>query len=67
MALPRNASYLIKKSCNYCKYRLYNAPYIHANNKTLELTEDDITEVDTDAIVNAANASLILGAGQLNH
>ena len=31
--------------------------------KTLELTEGDITELSTDAIVNAANASLILGAG----
>ncbi|MFQ5754405.1 MAG: macro domain-containing protein [bacterium] len=33
------------------------------NNKTLELVEGDITELDTDAIVNAANSSLILGAG----
>ncbi len=33
------------------------------NNKTLELAEGDITELHTDAIVNAANASLILGAG----
>ena len=36
---------------------------IQINNKTLELTEGDITELHTDAIVNAANASLILGAG----
>ena len=36
---------------------------IHINNKTLELAEGDITELHTDAIVNAANASLILGAG----
>ena len=36
---------------------------IQINNKTLELAEGDITELRTDAIVNAANASLILGAG----
>ena len=36
---------------------------IQINNKTLELAEGDITEFHTDAIVNAANASLILGAG----
>ena len=36
---------------------------IQINNKTLELTGSDITGLDTDAIVNAANASLILGAG----
>ena len=33
------------------------------NGKTLELTEGDITELNTDAIVNAANAQLILGSG----
>lgn len=33
------------------------------NNKILELVEGDITEQETDAIVNAANSSLILGAG----
>jgi len=32
-------------------------------NRALELTEGDITEMDTDAIVNAANAQLILGGG----
>ena len=37
--------------------------WIQINNKTLELTEGDITEINTDAIVNAANASLVLGAG----
>ena len=36
---------------------------IQINNKTLRLAEGDITELRTDAIVNAANASLILGAG----
>ncbi|MFQ5677624.1 MAG: macro domain-containing protein [bacterium] len=36
---------------------------IQVNNKTLELVEGDITELGTDAIVNAANSSLILGAG----
>jgi O-acetyl-ADP-ribose deacetylase (regulator of RNase III) len=32
-------------------------------NSVLELLEGDITEQDTDAIVNAANAQLVLGAG----
>ena len=32
-------------------------------NSVLELLEGDITELDTDAIVNAANAQLVLGAG----
>jgi O-acetyl-ADP-ribose deacetylase (regulator of RNase III) len=31
--------------------------------RILELVEGDITEMDTDAIVNAANAQLILGGG----
>jgi len=29
----------------------------------LELLEGDITEMDTEAIINAANAQLILGGG----
>lgn len=33
------------------------------NSKTLELVEGDITEQTTDAIVNAANSGLVLGAG----
>ncbi len=33
------------------------------NNKILELTKGDITEMDTEAIVNAANAQLVLGGG----
>jgi O-acetyl-ADP-ribose deacetylase (regulator of RNase III) len=32
-------------------------------NRVLELVEGDITEMETDAIVNAANAQLILGGG----
>ena len=36
---------------------------IQINDKTLKLAEGDITELSTDAIVNAANSSLILGAG----
>lgn len=31
--------------------------------RTLELVEGDITEMDVDAIVNAANAQLVLGGG----
>ena len=33
------------------------------NKSTIKLIEGDITEMDTDAIVNAANAALQLGAG----
>lgn len=33
------------------------------NNRTLELIQGDITEMDTDAIVNAANSALQLGGG----
>jgi len=33
------------------------------NKSCIELREDDITEMDTDAIVNAANAALQLGGG----
>jgi len=36
---------------------------VHVGNSSLELVEGDITEMQTDAIVNAANAQLILGGG----
>jgi len=36
---------------------------ININNSILQLVQADITEMQTDAIVNAANAQLILGAG----
>ncbi len=36
---------------------------INIGNRILELVEGDITELQTDAIVNAANAKLILGGG----
>ena len=36
---------------------------VHIQNKILQLIEGDITEMQTDAIVNAANERLILGAG----
>ena len=36
---------------------------IDIENRALELLEGDITEMETDAIVNAANAQLVLGGG----
>lgn len=36
---------------------------VKINNRVLELLDNDLTEMDTDAIVNAANAQLILGGG----
>jgi len=36
---------------------------VRIKDKTLELVEGDITAQTTDAIVNAANSSLVLGAG----
>ena len=36
---------------------------VNINNCVLELLDGDLTEMDTDAIVNAANAQLILGGG----
>ncbi|MBN2589204.1 MAG: macro domain-containing protein [Sedimentisphaerales bacterium] len=33
------------------------------NNRTIEILQADITDMQTDAIVNAANAQLILGGG----
>jgi len=36
---------------------------VEINNRVLELLDGDLTEMDTDAIVNAANAQLILGGG----
>jgi len=36
---------------------------ININNRVLELIDGDLTEMDTDAIVNAANAQLVLGGG----
>jgi O-acetyl-ADP-ribose deacetylase (regulator of RNase III) len=36
---------------------------VNIGNSVLELLEGDITEMQTDAIVNAANAKLILGGG----
>ena len=36
---------------------------VDINNSVLELVEGDITEVQTEAIVNAANAQLIMGGG----
>ena len=36
---------------------------VKINNRVLELLDGDLTEMNTDAIVNAANAQLILGGG----
>lgn len=36
---------------------------VEVNNRILELIDGDITEMQTDAIVNAANARLVLGGG----
>ena len=36
---------------------------VKINNRVLELLDGDLTEMDTDAIVNAANTQLILGGG----
>ena len=36
---------------------------VQIGNSTVELAEGDITEMDADAVVNAANAQLILGGG----
>lgn len=40
-----------------------NRIVITMNNTTLELVEGDITDLDVDAIVNAANEDLVLGGG----
>ena len=36
---------------------------VNVGTRVLELLDGDITEMDTDAIVNAANAQLVLGGG----
>lgn len=36
---------------------------VNIENRILELVQGDITEMETDAIVNAANAQLVLGGG----
>ena len=36
---------------------------VEIENRALELLDGDLTEMDTDAIVNAANARLVLGGG----
>ncbi|QEE17146.1 macro domain-containing protein [Promethearchaeum syntrophicum] len=42
-----------------CQYLIQNAEVTH----TLKLIQGDITERETDAIVNAANINLVLGSG----
>ena len=36
---------------------------VEIENRVLELLDGDLTEMDTDAIINAANARLVLGGG----
>ena len=45
------------------KIREADTMKVDINNSVLELVEDDITEMETEAIVNAANAQLIMGGG----
>jgi len=45
------------------KIKEANTMQVNIGNCVLELLEGDITEMQTDAIVNAANAQLILGGG----
>ena len=40
-----------------------NRIVITMNNTTLELVEGDITDLEVEAIVNAANENLVLGGG----
>jgi len=47
----------------YPQFATANIMRADINNCVLELVEGDITEMETEAIVNAANAQLILGGG----
>ena len=47
----------------YPQFATTNIMIANINNSVLELVEGDITEMQTGAIVNAANAQLILGGG----
>ncbi|MCH7558261.1 MAG: macro domain-containing protein [Planctomycetes bacterium] len=48
---------------NFAKLQVRHTLKVNIKNSTLELLDGDITEMQTDAIVNAANARLILGGG----
>ena len=55
--------YALKKVIYKMKIKGVDTMRVNINNRVLELVEGDITEMETDAVVNAANAQLVLGGG----
>ena len=61
-----SSKYLVETSTSFLTengIRLVKTMKVNINNRILEILEGDITEMKTDAIVNAANAQLVLGGG----